>query len=69
MGAAFLAGLAVGYWDSPEAIQELWQVDKKYIPTTERDEIIKRINGWYAAVDALEYWANKSDDHSKETLS
>jgi len=69
MGAAFLAGLAVGYWDSPEAIQDLWQVDKKYIPSTEHDAISKRINGWYAAVDALEYWANKDDESSQETSS
>ena len=69
MGAAFLAGLAVGYWDSPEAIQELWQVDKKFVPSTERDIILNRINGWYAAVDALEYWANRNDGSNQETLS
>ena len=56
MGAAFLAGLAVGYWESAEEIQEIWQTDKSYHPTTERDAIEKEIKGWYKAIDALEYW-------------
>ena len=32
LGAAYLAGLAVGYWKNVEEIQEQWQVDKKFSP-------------------------------------
>lgn len=32
LGAAYLAGLAVGFWDSVESIQEQWQVDKNLHP-------------------------------------
>jgi glycerol kinase len=56
MGAAFLAGLAVGYWETPEEIQEIWQTDKYFTPTAERKEIEQGIKGWYKAIDALEYW-------------
>lgn len=56
MGAAFLAGLAVGYWETPEEIQEIWQTDERFTPTTERKEIERGIKGWYRAIDALEYW-------------
>ncbi|MET2986470.1 glycerol kinase GlpK [Aureibaculum conchae] len=56
MGAAFLAGLAVGYWENSEEIQEIWQTDKHFSPKTERKEIEKDIKGWYRAIDALEYW-------------
>jgi len=56
MGAAFLAGLAVGYWETPEEIQEIWQTDERFTPTTERKEIEQGIKGWYRAIDALEYW-------------
>ncbi|MDN3664836.1 glycerol kinase GlpK [Algibacter miyuki] len=56
MGAAFLAGLAVGYWDNPQEIQEIWQVDQQFKPCTERDVVDKDIKGWYKAIDALEYW-------------
>ena len=56
MGAAFLAGLAVGYWDSLEEIQKIWQTDIRFNPTTERKQIEEGIKGWYKAIDALEYW-------------
>lgn len=62
MGAAFLAGLAVGYWESPEAIQDIWQTDVRFSPTTERDEVEAGIRGWYRAVRAVEAWAADSKE-------
>ena len=56
MGAAFLAGLAVGYWKNPEEIQNIWQIDQYFNPTSERENINKDIKGWYKAINALEYW-------------
>ena len=56
MGAAFLAGLAVGYWESQEEIQDIWQIDSSFTPLKSRELINKHIKGWYRAVDALEYW-------------
>lgn len=60
MGAAFLAGLAVGYWESPDEIQEIWQTDKHFTPSTQRTEIEEGIKGWYKAIDALEYWSREN---------
>ena len=57
MGAAFLAGLAVGYWQSPEEIQDIWQIDRTFTPSHLRAPIDKQIKGWYNAIEALEYWA------------
>lgn len=57
MGAAYLAGLAVGFWESLEEIQEIWQSDVTFQPTTERTEIEQNIKGWYRAIDAVEYWS------------
>ncbi|SFR38947.1 glycerol kinase [Robiginitalea myxolifaciens] len=57
MGAAFLAGLAVGFWNSEEEIAGLWQTDKKFNPNPEREQIEKGIQGWYRAVRAVEAWA------------
>lgn len=59
MGAAFLAGLAVGYWENPEEIEQIWQTDKRFKPTKDRTEIDKEIKGWYKAIKALEYWTNE----------
>lgn len=60
MGAAFLAGLAVGYWENPEEIQDIWQTDKTFSPTADRVETEEIIKGWYRAIDALEYWTNNN---------
>lgn len=57
MGAAFLAGLAVGFWENEEEIQEIWQIDQEFEPTDKREKIDKNIKGWYRAVKALEFWA------------
>jgi len=56
MGAAYLAGLAVGYWESPEEIQDIWQTDLHFNPTKERETIDEGIKGWYKAIKALEFW-------------
>ena len=61
MGAAFLSGLAVGYWKSPEEIQDIWQIDTSFKPSVTRDQIAKDIKGWYKAIDALEYWTKIND--------
>ncbi|ASO04265.1 glycerol kinase GlpK [Arenibacter algicola] len=61
MGAAYLAGLAVGFWESLEEIQEIWQIDANFDPTTERKEIEQNIKGWYRAIDAVEYWSKLND--------
>lgn len=58
MGAAFLAGLAVGYWDGLEEIKKIWQADVRFEPTQDRKHIEKGITGWYKAIKALEYWTN-----------
>ena len=60
MGAAFLAGLAVGYWENAEEIQDIWQTDKTFSPKEDRTEIKTHIKGWYKAIDALEYWTKNN---------
>ena len=60
MGAAYLAGLAVGFWQSPEEIQKIWETDVTFNPSSERETIEARIKGWYRAIDALEYWTKTS---------
>jgi glycerol kinase len=60
MGAAFLAGLAVGYWNDLEEIQEIWESEHRFIPNKDRTEIEAGIKGWYKAINALEYWTKES---------
>ncbi|MEO2081860.1 glycerol kinase GlpK, partial [Leeuwenhoekiella sp.] len=56
LGAAYLAGLAVGFWESKEEIQEMWQEDKRFEPVKPKEEVEEGIKGWYRAVKALEHW-------------
>lgn len=50
MGAAYLAGLAVGYWKSIDEIRKLWQVDRVFEPSWEETKIQEAKAGWQDAV-------------------
>jgi glycerol kinase len=56
MGAAYLAGLAVGYWKSIEDIQEQWRVNRCFQPN-EKNGKEELVNGWYKAVKTCQVWA------------
>jgi glycerol kinase len=58
LGAAYLAGLAVGYWKNVEEIQQQWQVDKSFSSEMNDDKRIELVNGWQRAVKAAISWAN-----------
>jgi len=54
IGAAYLAGLAVGFWESVEQIQKQWQINKRFEPDPDnKEELIK---GWYRAIKAVNAW-------------
>jgi glycerol kinase len=57
LGAAYLAGLAVGYWDSPEALAGQWQVDRRFEPNMAADERAERMQRWREAVRRSAGWA------------
>lgn len=61
MGAAFLAGLAVGFWDSIDEIRFLWSEDKRFTPTENTGPVNEKIQGWHRAIRALENWSNPSN--------
>lgn len=58
LGAAYLAGLAVGYWKNIEEIQSQWQVDKKFSPVMEDEKRNELMKGWQRAVKATIAWAD-----------
>ena len=58
LGAAYLAGLAVGYWENIEDIQNQWQVDKTFSPTMEEPERNKLSKEWQRSVRAAKAWAD-----------
>ncbi|UJJ59739.1 glycerol kinase GlpK [Rhodanobacter denitrificans] len=52
LGAAYLAGLAVGFWESREQIAALWQVDRRFLPAMEASRRERLYRGWLDAVNA-----------------
>jgi glycerol kinase len=50
LGAAYLAGLAVGYWESEQEIVQLWQMDKRFEPTISADMRQTLRDAWRRAV-------------------
>ena len=57
MGAAYLAGLAVQYWQSLDEICENWQMDQLFTPVMTLDEANRQIEGWKKAVQCAKGWA------------
>lgn len=56
LGAAYLAGLAVGYWENIDELKGQWQVDRKFIPERQESGIEKTISNWKRAVERSKNW-------------
>lgn len=59
MGAAYLAGLAVGYWASKEDVVKNWAIDRVFNPEIGEEERAARIKGWNRAVKCSYGWAKE----------
>jgi glycerol kinase len=56
LGAAYLAGLAVGFWDSIDSISRQWQVDKTFSPAMDTGKRNNLTKGWQRAIKAAQAW-------------
>ncbi len=59
LGAAYLAGLAVGFWKSTAEIAEQWQTDRRFTPTMKAPARKALLAGWNRALDRAKGWAAK----------
>jgi glycerol kinase len=57
LGAAYLAGLAVGYWKSDADVVSNWRVDRRFEPTMRRERVAEMRAGWEKAVARAKGWA------------
>lgn len=57
LGAAYLAGLAVGFWESREEIVKNWQVEKTFFPGISGERRSGALKGWHRAVECSLHWA------------
>ena len=59
MGAAYLAGLAVGYWSGTGDVKKNWAIDRTFTPNISPEEREKMIKGWNKAVKCAYGWAKE----------
>ena len=50
LGAAYMAGLAVGYWKDVAELQAQWRVDRQFLPLADKQKVAKALDGWHDAV-------------------
>ena len=55
LGAAFLAGLAVGVWPNLDAVRNSWQEGTRFAPSMATDEVKRRLAGWRTAVERTSF--------------
>jgi glycerol kinase len=59
LGAAYLAGLAVGFWKSEEEIEAMWQLDRRFEPNMDQSLREKLVYDWQRAVERGKSWAQE----------
>jgi glycerol kinase len=57
LGAAYLAGLATGFWKSPADVSAQWQVDREFQPSKSADEVAALRSTWSEAISRARNWA------------
>ena len=61
LGTAYLAGLAVGYWESMDELKENWALDRKFMPNMTEEYRAKIYKGWKKAVQRSLKWIDPDD--------
>ena len=56
LGAAYLAGLATGYWEDVEDLRELWEADQSFEPKQDAEKVKKYLHFWHKAVNRSLNW-------------
>lgn len=61
LGAAYLAGLAVGFWENVSELKKYWQIEKTFDPAQSQDNTTEIIRGWNRAVKTALIWADPDE--------
>lgn len=62
LGAAYLAGLATGYWKDKEEIRANWQLQRSFMPSIGETKRKQKLKGWKKAVRCALFWANDEEE-------
>ncbi len=61
LGAAYLAGLAVGLWRDPDEISRQWRAERRFVPQMEASQRDQLYRGWKRAVERARYWVEEEN--------
>ncbi|CAH0530360.1 glycerol kinase GlpK [Vibrio hippocampi] len=61
LGAAYLAGIAVGYWQALEELENKAEIDTLFQPHPDDDKRQRRYQGWQHAIKCAQFWAKNAD--------
>jgi glycerol kinase len=64
LGAAYLAGLAVGFWKNRDEVRAAWQTDRVFEPRMSADEAAYRRRRWAEALNRSRDWEERSGEIS-----
>ena len=67
LGAAYLAGIAVGYWDSLDELSNKATIERSFEPEAVQEKRQQRYNGWKRAVKCATIWADLHNEDNEET--
>ena len=62
LGAAYLAGLAVGYWNSIDELKDKAELDRTFVPHHDEEKRNRRYKGWKRAVKCAQVWAEMHNE-------
>jgi len=62
LGAAYLAGLAVGVWENTDQIRRQWTLEREFVPAMEAQQRSRLLQGWNKAVARSKRWALAEED-------
>jgi len=66
LGAAYMAGLAIGYWQSVDEVVSLWKLETRFEPRMSSSRRAELYDGWLEAIEAAEEWGDKKARASKK---
>ena len=56
-GAAYLAGLAIGFWKDISEIENYWKEERTFVPAAQSETVQKQIVKWHTAIKAAQIWS------------
>lgn len=59
LGAAYLAGIATGFWRGVDDVKKQWQTDRVFLPEMKEDDVKGLVKGWHRAVKAAKAWGEE----------